>query len=193
MSICFQELFTAKFVAFYLNNKRSYGGKYKVKVKIAVERCTQSGLAGIELIEYAQRLVCLNMKYSYTNSFDLPYKAFEKGYGYCWQQASVLNKILKKLGVESKMVYSTRNIIPEKFYNGVIVQEHISGHVWCRVRCEEKEGDVCPGNIDNRFGKVHFKPISKIRTWNAFVCCFSYLGSAVVNYKRFKEIKIKSK
>jgi hypothetical protein len=129
------------------------------------------------------------MKYSYTNSFDLPCKALEKGYGYCWQQASVLNCILKKLGFESKLVYATQNTFPEKLYNGVVVKEHISGHVWCKVRCGRINGDVCPGNIDNRFGKVHFKPISKIRTWNVFVSFFSYWGSAVVNYKRFKEIK----
>ena len=160
-----------------------------MNVKEAVEQCKQSGLNGFELIEYAQRLVCSNMKYSYSNSFDHPCKAFEKGYGYCWQQASVLNRILRKLGAESKLVYSTQNIFPEKLYNGVVVNEHISGHVWCKVRCEGEEGDVCTGNIDNRFGKVHFKPISKIRTWNVFVCFFSYWGSAVVNYKRFKDIK----
>jgi hypothetical protein len=164
-----------------------------VKVKEAIEQCRQSGLIGIELIEYAQRLVCLNMNYSYLNSFDPPSKAFEKGYGYCWQQASVLNYILKKLGIESKLVYSTQNIFPEKIYNGVIVKEHISGHVWCKVRYEGKEGDVCPGNINNRFEKVHFKLISKIRTWNVLVCFFSYWGSAVVNYKRFTEIKRQSR
>ena len=167
----------AKFVVFCRINKQSNGGNSELKVKEAVERCKQSGLAGIELIEYAQRLVCSNMQYSYSNSFDLPCKAFKKGYGYCWQQASVLNRILKKLGVESKLVYSTQNIFPEKLFNGVVVKEHMSGHVWCIVRCEGKEGDVCPGSIGNRFGKVHFKPISKIRTWNLFVCFFSYWGS----------------
>lgn len=163
-----------------------------MNVKEAVEQCKQSGLAGIELIEYAQRLVCSNMQYSYTNSFDPPFRAFKKGCGYCWQQASVLNYILRKLGIESKLVYSTQNIFPEKLYNGVVVKEHISGHVWCKVYSENKEGDVCPGNIDNQFGKVHFKPISKIRTWNVFICFFSYWGSAVVNYKRFAEISRQS-
>jgi hypothetical protein len=179
----------AKFVVFSQNNKQSSGGDSEVRVEEAVEQCRQSGLVGIELIEYAQRLVCLNIKYSFTNSFDLPSKAFKKGYGYCWQQASVLNLILKKLGFESKIVYSTQNIFPESLYNGVVLKEHISGHAWCKVRYGGKEGDVCPGNIDNRFGKLHFKPRSKIRKWNVFVCFFSYWGSAVVNYKRFAEIK----
>ncbi len=160
-----------------------------MEIKGAIDQCKQSGLAGIELIEYAQRLVSSNMKYSYTNSFDFPCKAFQKGQGYCWHQASILNRILKNLGFKSKLVYSTQNIIPEKLYDGIIVKEHISGHVWCKVRCEGTERDVCPGNIDNRFGKVHFRPISKIRTWNIFVCFFSYWGSGIVNYKRLKEIK----
>ncbi len=155
-----------------------------MKISEAVYQCKESGLSGIGLIEYAQRLVCSNMKYSYTNSFDLPYKAFQKGCGYCWHQASVLNVILRKLGFKSKLVYATRNIIPDKLYNGIVVKEHISGHVWCKVDYEGRERDLCPGDINNRFGKIHFKPISNIRTWNIFVCFFSYWGSAVVNNKR---------
>ncbi len=162
-------------------------------IKEAIAQCKKSGLTGIELIEYAKRLVGSNMKYSYTNSFDFPLRAFQKGRGYCWQQASVLNNILRKLGFKSKLVYSTQNIIPEKQYDGVVVKEHISGHVWCRVCFGGIEKDVCPGNMDNRFGKVHFKPVSKVKTWNAFVCFFSYWGSSAVNSKRFKELqKIKS-
>lgn len=160
-----------------------------MKIKEAIVQCEKSGLVGIELIEYAQRLVNSNMEYSYTNSFDFPLRAFQKGHGYCWQQASALNHILGKLGFESKLVYSTKNIIPEKEYDGVIVKEHISGHVWCRVRYGGMEKDVCPGNIDNRFGKIHFKTVSKVRTWNIFVCFLSYWGSAVVNYKRIREIQ----
>lgn len=158
----------------------------------AVDQCKQSGLDGVELIEFTQKLIYSNMKYSYSNSFDLPSKAFKKGYGYCWHQASVLNLILKKLRLESKLVYSTKNIIPEKLYKGVIVKEHISGHVWCRVHYNGIEKDVCPGNINNRFGEVHFKPVSKIKNWNVFVCFFSYWGSAIVNFKRLKEIENKA-
>ncbi len=154
----------------------------------AVNQCKQSGLSGIELIEYAQSVVSSNMKYSYTNSFDLPGKAFRRGRGYCWHQASVLNRILRKSGFESRLVYSARNIVPEKLYDGIVAKEHVSGHVWCRVRYDGAERDVCPGNINNRFGKVHFRPLSKIRRWNIFVCFFSYWGSIIVNYKRIKEI-----
>ena len=161
----------------------------KIKIEEAVDQCRRSGLEGIELIEFAQKLVCSNMKYSYSNSFDLPSKAFQKGYGYCWHQASALNRILKKLGLESKLVYSTQNIIPEKVYEGIVVKEHVSGHVWCRVRYGGTEKDVCPGNRSNRFGKVHFKPVSQIRDWNMGACFFSYWGSAFVNFKRLKKLK----
>ncbi|MDF2942583.1 MAG: hypothetical protein K0S01_1441 [Herbinix sp.] len=159
-----------------------------MNIEEAVAKCKDSGLEGIELIEFAQRIVNTHMKYSYSNSFDFPSKAFEKGYGYCWHQASTLNRILKNLRIESKLVYATENIIPEKVYEGFVVKEHSSGHVWCRVRYAGEEKDVCPGNINNRFGLVHFRTISKIKDWNLWICFWSYLVSAPINYKRLKEI-----
>ena len=57
-----------------------------------------------------------------------------------------------------------------------------SAHVWCRAFCDGQEGDVCPGNPNNRFGSVHFKPLAPVKNWNAFVCFFSYWGSAAVNH-----------
>lgn len=51
-----------------------------------VETCRKTGLRGWELVEYAQRLVNQNMKYSVGNSLDSPQDAFEKGQGYCWHQ-----------------------------------------------------------------------------------------------------------
>lgn len=160
-----------------------------MKITEAVEQCKRSGLKGIELIEFAQRLVGSAMSYSYSNSFDFPSKAFEKGRGYCWQQAGSLNRILKKMGLESRLVYASKNIIPEKVYGGIVVKEHISGHVWCKVRYGGTEKDVCPGNGGNRFGKIHFKPVSKVRDWNPFVCFFSYLGSAYINHRRLRAIE----
>jgi hypothetical protein len=63
----------------------------------AIRQCKDAGLQGWELVEFAQKLVNSNMKYSYFNSFDMPERAFEKGLGYCWHQSGALNIILKKL------------------------------------------------------------------------------------------------
>ncbi|HCC35561.1 MAG TPA: hypothetical protein DEQ02_08000 [Ruminococcaceae bacterium] len=80
-------------------------------IKEAVETCLQSGLFGWNLVEYAQSIVNKAMAYSYNNSFDMPSKAFEKGKGYCWQQAKALQKILRSLGFKCYLVYASINTI----------------------------------------------------------------------------------
>lgn len=158
-------------------------------IEDAIKQCKGSGLKGWDLVAYAQKLISINMKYSYSNSFSMPQKAFEMGMGYCWQQAGALNIILNKLGFESRLVYAVKNFIPEKIFNGVLIKEHYSGHVWCRVRIDGIEKDVCPGNLDNKPGTIHFRSISKIKEWNSWISFWSYLGSAIVNLKRFKEFE----
>ena len=160
-----------------------------MKINEAITLCRECGQTGGSLIAYAQSLVSQNMTYSYTNSFDLPHKAFEKGRGYCWQQASILNELLKNCGFKSRMVYCTKNSFPPKVYDGVTLPQTVSGHVWCRVFCDGQEGDVCPGNPNNRFGSIHFKPLAPVKNWNAFVCFFSYWGSAALNHARFCKIQ----
>lgn len=160
-----------------------------MKLQEAVGVCKNSGLQGVELIEFAQRLVNSNMTYSYSNSFEFPSRAFERGMGYCWHQASALNRILRALGASSRMVYAVKTVIPPREHEGRIVGEHISGHVWCRVRFEGEERDVCPGNPDNRFGTVHFTPLSKVKNWNRWICFWAYWGSAWVNAGRRKKLQ----
>ena len=140
------------------------------------------------MVEYAQKYVHKNMLYSYDNSFDMPYKAFKKGRGYCWQQAKVLQKILQSLNFNSNLVYAVKNQIPEKQFENVKVVAHFSGHVWCRVEIDKIEKDVCPGNINNKPGIVHFIPLSEVKKWNNFISFWSYWGSAYVNKKRLKAI-----
>ena len=162
-------------------------------INTAVAQCHASGLTGIALIEYAQSWVSQSMAYSYTNSFDLPHRALNKGRGYCWQQASILNELLRKCGFESRMVYCTKNSFPAKTYDGVALPPFISGHVWCRVSYNGQVGDVCPGNPHNRFGVIHFKPLATVKSWNVFICFFSYWGSAGVNRARFRNIQKQKK
>lgn len=146
-------------------------------------------MAGWELVEFSQNLINKNMEYSYTNSFDMPRKAFENGRGYCWQQAKSLNILLKALSFNCWMVYATKNIIPEKNYGGIAVREHISGHVWCRVNINGVVKDVCPGNPNNRPGITHFSPITQVKRWNFFISFWSYWGSVFINFKRYREIQ----
>ena len=158
----------------------------------AIESCINTNFSGWKLVEYAQNLVHKNMVYSYDNSFDMPFVAFKKGKGYCWQQAKVLHKILNILNFDCCLVYAVKNQISEKIFKGINIEAHISGHVWCKVKIDEIEKDVCPGNNDNKPGKIHFKPLSKVKKWNYFISFWSYWGSAYVNKKRLLEIKNKT-
>ena len=128
------------------------------------------------------------MAYSYDNSFDMPYKAYKKGKGYCWQQAKALQKLLHTLNFDCFLVYATKNQIPEKQFEGIKIEAHISGHVWCRVKIGNVEKDVCPGNVNNKPGKIHFTPLSDVKKWNSFIGFWAYWGSAYVNNQCLKEI-----
>jgi hypothetical protein len=162
-----------------------------MKIKEAVEICKKSELTEWKLVEYAQSIVHNNMAYSYNNSFDMPFKAFEKGKGYCWQQAKTLQKILRSLGFTCYLVYAVKNRIPETKFEGIKIDEHISGHVWCRVKINNLVKDVCPGNKNNRPGVIHFTPLSIIKKYKWYISFGCYFGSAYVNRKRY--IKIKKK
>lgn len=152
-----------------------------VTVEDAVEACRKTGLQDWTLVEYAQTLVAEKMVYSYCNSWDMPEKAFAKGRGYCWQQAGALNALLSGLGIETRMVHAMRNYFPD--------EDLYSGHVWLKVRIGNTELDVCPGDKNNRPGKIHFKPISPIKKWNPFIAFFSYFGSAWINANRYARIE----
>ncbi len=153
----------------------------------AALQCRGTGLAGWELVACAQALVNAQMTYSYTNSYDTPEQAFEKGRGYCWHQASALNGILAKLGIQSRLVHAVRNEIPETVLEGVTIPPFVSGHLWCRVTVDGEEKDVCPGRATNSPGVIHFKPISPIREWGPVIEWFTYHGSAGVNKQRKKK------
>lgn len=154
----------------------------------AIAQCRDTGLVGWPLTEYAQKLVAANMTYSYSNSYDMPDVAFEKGRGYCWHQASALNVILFGLGINSRLVHAFRNQFPEKVFEGVTLAPFVSGHVWCRVIINGEEKDVCPGRIENSPGVLHFTPLSKVKGWGKVIAWFSYRGSAMVNKQRLKKI-----
>jgi len=87
------------------------------------------------------------------------------------------------------MVYATKNIIPEKTFEGIVIPQHDSAHVWCRVECCGVEKDVCPGNDKNIPGKVAFNPVSEVRNWNKWIAFFAYWCSAIVNARRWREIE----
>jgi hypothetical protein len=77
---------------------------------------------------------------------------------------------------------------------GVIVKDFVSGHVWCRVRIDGVEMDVCTGNANNKPGAVDFKPMGEVHEWSKWMEFLTYYGSALINFtRRIKYEGIKKK
>jgi transglutaminase-like putative cysteine protease len=80
----------------------------------AVAACNRSGLTGWELVAYAQHLVARKFTYSRLNTWDSPTRAFERGRGYCEQQALALKAIYDALGIQTRPVFALRCAFPSK-------------------------------------------------------------------------------
>jgi transglutaminase-like putative cysteine protease len=150
----------------------------------AVEACKRTHLQGWDLVAYAQHLVARKFTYSRLNTWDTPSRAFERGMGYCEQQALALNKIYERLGIETRPVFTLRCKFPPKMIDGVQSPGGISGHAWLRVTIEDEEREVCPGSVNNTPGGTNFEILSKVRTWQPWMRPFTHVGSSIENIRR---------
>jgi hypothetical protein len=153
-------------------------------IEDAVRAAHDSGVEGWELVGFAQQLVARKFDYSRHNAWDSPARAFERGLGYCAQQALALQLIYQRLGVEARPVHAFRNQFPAKEIHGINEPARASGHVWLRVRIGEEVRDVCPGHIDNRPGVIHFQPLSRIRPYTRAFHLLAHWGCVVENFRR---------
>ena len=136
----------------------------------AVAACRRSGLAGWELVTYAQRLVYHKFThYSCRNLWDTPAGAFRRGMGYCTQYNLALRQILEQLGFDVRAVFSLRVRVADN-------PDWTMGHTWLRVRVGGEELDVCAGQADNLPGKVNFRPLAPVWSGNGFVLTLTHLG-----------------
>lgn len=150
----------------------------------AVEACRRTKLEGWDVVAYAQHLAARKFTYSRLNTWDTPSRAFERGMGYCEQQALALKNIYDQLGITSRPVLSLRCKFPAKMVDGIPWPGGISGHAWLRVRIADEELDVCPGSVNNRPGVTHFEVLWKARTWYPWLRPFTHLGSSMENIRR---------
>lgn len=153
-------------------------------IEDAVKACRHTQLQGWNLVAYAQQLVARKFTYSRLNTWETPSRAFERGMGYCEQQALALKKIYDRLGIAARPVFSLRCKFPAKVVDGVPWPGGVSGHAWLRVRIADKELDVCPGSLSNRPGVTHFEILWKARTWHAWLRPFTHVGSSIENIRR---------
>ena len=150
----------------------------------AVEACRRTQLKGWDLVAYAQNLAARKFTYSRLNTWDTPARAFERGMGYCEQQALALKMIYDKLGIETRPVFCMRCKFPGKVVDGAYWPGGISGHAWLRVKIGDEERDVCSGSANNTPGVTHFEVLAKVRTWYAWLRPFTHVGSSIENIRR---------
>jgi transglutaminase-like putative cysteine protease len=150
----------------------------------AVEACRRSGLQGWALIAYAQQLVARKFTYSRLNTWDIPSRAFERGMGYCEQQALALKRIYDRLGIACTPVFSLGCVFPPKLVDGAPWPGGRTGHAWLRVTLGGEARDVCPSSVANRPGVTQFKVVSRVHHWYHWLRPFTHLGSSIENIRR---------
>jgi len=155
-----------------------------VTIDDAVEACRRTHLQGWDLIAYAQNLAARKFTYSRLNTWDTPSRAFERGMGYCEQQALALKKIYDRLGIETRPVFAMRCKFPARVVDGVPWPGGVSGHAWLRVRIGDEERDVCSGSVNNTPGVTNFEIRSKVLTWQPWIRPFTHVGSSIENIRR---------
>ena len=153
-------------------------------IEDAVEACRRTHVQGWEQVAYAQHLVARKFTYSRLNTWDTPSRAFERGMGYCEQQALALKHIYDRLGIESRGVLAFRCAFPAGVIDGIPWPGGFSAHAWLRVRIGDTELDVCPGSVNNTPGVTHFEILSKVRTWHSWLRPFTHLESVLENIGR---------
>jgi hypothetical protein len=136
----------------------------------------ETGKTGWDLAEATRTLVAERMQYCRRNSFDSDAKAFERGYGYCTQQAYALVDLLTRLGFEARAVYAFRNRFPEG---------QIAGHTWVSVSLSGETRFIDIIFYDVESGEITFQPISKVYNHTPLFKILTRCGDAALNAHRY--------
>jgi hypothetical protein len=142
----------------------------------AAARLRASGQTGRDQVEAARELVTDRMEYCRRNSFDSPARAFERGYGFCTQQAYALADLLRLLGIETKVVHAFRNEFPDGT---------VGGHSWVRATVNGEERDIDSIFFDDETGKVTFARLSRVRDHTPLFRRVTSWGEAALNAHRY--------
>jgi transglutaminase-like putative cysteine protease len=142
----------------------------------AKRRLEAIGKTGTALVEAARALVADRMQYCRRNSFDSPARAFQRGYGYCTQQAYALADLLARLGFEAKVVHAFRNRFPDG---------KVSGHAWVRVTMDGEEQDIDSLFYDSETGQLTFTSLTKVLDHTPLFKAVTQWGEAALNAHRY--------
>jgi transglutaminase-like putative cysteine protease len=116
------------------------------------------------------------MAYCRRNSFDPPARAFERGYGFCTQQAHALANLLRRLRIEATVVHAFQNRFPDG---------SVGGHTWVCVSVDGEQRDIDSIFFAAEAGEVTFTPLSRVRTHTPLFRKVTAWGEAAVNAHRY--------
>ena len=151
-------------------------GIEKLTLAEAAKQLLVTGKTGGALVEAARALVADRMQYCRRNSFDSPARAFQRGYGYCTQQAYALADLLRRLGSEARVVHAFRN----RFRDGTA-----GGHAWVRVTVDGRERDIDSIHYDAETGYLTFTSLSSVLDHTPLFRLVTKWGEAAVNAHRY--------
>jgi hypothetical protein len=140
------------------------------------QRLLETGKNGWDLVEATRAMVAERMQYSRRNSFDSDAKAFERGYGFCTQQAYALVDLLTQLGFKAKAVHAFRNIFPDRI---------AGGHTWVRVSLDGETRFIDSIFYDAESREMTFQPMSKIHNHTSLFKLLTRSGEAALNAHRY--------
>lgn len=149
----------------------------------AVAACRATGLAGWDLVDYAQHLVFRKFtRYSILNLWETPAMAFRNSRGYSNQYNSALGELLEALGFEVERVFASRVRFDDNPWWRM-------GHAWLRVRVDGVAKEVCAGLASHHPGHVEFVPVSEIRPFTSFTYLNTNNGMIVFTcYQAWKSL-----
>jgi hypothetical protein len=142
----------------------------------AAEQLANTGQTDATLAESARALVEARMQYCRRNSFDSPARAFQRGYGYCTQQAYALADLLTQLGFRAGVVHAFRNQFPDG---------SVGGHAWVRVTIDGQEKDIDSVLYDACKEELTFTPLSKVLNHTPRLRILTQWAEAAVNAHRY--------
>jgi hypothetical protein len=155
-----------------------------VTIEDAVRACRERNGTELERIAYARSLCARKFEYSRRNPWDSPERCFERGYGYCVQQALAFELICRGLGISCEPVQALRCRFPAGTVHGEPVPVRISGHMWLRVRSGGLIFDIDPSNADLPPGILGFEILSRVTNPPRWLIALAHVFSAAENARR---------
>jgi transglutaminase-like putative cysteine protease len=153
-------------------------------IEEAVEACRRFSGTEIEKAVYARSLVARKMAYSRRNPWDSPARCFERGYGYCVQQALALELICHGLGIACVPVQALLCRFPAGIVHGEPVAARLSGHMWLRLRSGGKTFDIDPTDASLPPGILGFEVLSRVTNPPRWLIVLGHVFSAAENARR---------